>query len=248
MGALGVAGSSLSCFNTTFAGIKPAYPFSLGFWWYITSLASNQTIWTTALSSAVTEFHETYQDSTGHFVTRVGSNFTATATAGSVSRWYYVISRYISATNRRTTVLLPLESTVDEAQNVTSNTPASTFDRECILCQLQSSPGFASGIVAEMWRTDTDIQADGAALLLPTLFQLAYKGPWSISSIAERIVWYKSLRQSIADTSDTIDDPSFARNGRAGWGTLANNLLQAPHPPLASDYVYLNTLKQKLTP
>ena len=238
--------SSEGITNTTFGGITPAYPFTVGGWFMPLTTADGCFIWNAVNSANTTLFWGLFMNAAATVVTLYsGSVNLLSVNALTNGQWYYLIGRFISATNRRMTLLEPDLHAIEEVQSTTSNTPGA-FNNEAIGSLPASSALFSTGIVAEMWRTNTDIQPDGAALLVPTLLQLAYRGPYSISSISQNLVWYKSFRQSNVDVTDTIDDPCFALNGRMGWAASTTQPAPTTHPPLDSDYVYLNTLKQKL--
>lgn len=111
------------------------------------------------------------------------------------------------------------------------------MDAMAIGSQASATPTeFFDGRMAEIWYTNTDIQADGLQLQDALLRQLAYGGPFSVPHIAKDIVEYRSLRVHPDSRGDQPSEVYHGKFGRQIW-TNANGVTAGPHPPLPYWYV-----------
>lgn len=144
------------------------------------------------------------------------------------NKYVFLIGRFISAVNRRIAVLNPDGSAV-HGQNVTSKI-LTGIDNMTIGATVTSTvDNLFDGSISEFWYTNTDIQPDGAQLNDALLRQLAYGGPFSVSSIVKDIIEYRSMRIYPGD-GDVYQRRSFTWNNTNGVTTDS-------HPPLPYWYM-----------
>lgn len=153
---------------------------------------------------------------------------TALATTISTGVWYYLVARFISATNRRLSVYRA-DGFVEHAQNTTSTTPTGLSSEKH--GQLATETNLFNGLIAERWTANADIQADGGQLNEDLLRQLAFRGPFSIPQLSGLLVDYRSFRRGLGSDQDSAGDFSPTRQRlRQEWSN--NGALLAQHPPL----------------
>lgn len=232
MSAFFVSGSSQRLTNT--APPITGYPFTVGFYAEPTTNAVG-TLFCLTDTGTTNNYLMIRQSATSNFaiVARAGGTETAaTGAAVVLGQKFYVVGRFISATNRRLDILRTTQGIETHNQSTTSRAP--TGLDEMNLGALNTSGGlteFYDGHIGEFWFTNTDIQPDGAALTSPTLWQLAYGGPFSIPHVAQSIVEYRSLRKFPNVDGDEIGEWMSERFGRQTW---ANNggVTISRHDPL----------------
>lgn len=211
MSGLFANGSACQLQNTT--PPVTVLPMTFGCWVRPTDIASFRYVTGLSISGSATGYFGLYQwnDNTWNcFINNVGENY---AQAGAVTQnaWHFVVCRFITTTNRRIAVL-NANGTTAHAQSVTSQaTPAVNMITIGAFTNTQNDP--FSGQVAEWWYTNSDIQADGAALQDGTLMQLAYGGPFSLPHITKDIIEYRSMRQNqlLENPGENYVNPGRAR-------------------------------------
>lgn len=224
-----------------------AVPFTVGLWVRPTTTGTLRHFWSLG-DSASNLFPAAFsigQSAANAWIVQADVNTSATETtsAGAVTanQWAFVFARFITATNRRISVLQSDGSTA-HAQGTTSETPTS-IDIMSLGCYNGNSSGggafanFFDGQVGEFWYTNTDIQADAAQTQESLLRQLAYGGPFSVPHIAKDIVEYRSLRK--ATTSDRDNETEVYFRGpfsKRIWADVAS-VTVSHHPPLPYWYV-----------
>lgn len=209
-----------------------AYPFTVGAWIRPTTTGAIRTIWTAGLNT--TNYYALFQWNTNQWNCQSSAaGVDADCLGGTVTAnsWQFVIGRWISATNRRLSVI-NVAGTAAFAQNTTNQT--NTISSEFIGVDISGATSFFSGNIAEFWKTNTDIQADGAQLQDATLRQLAYGGPLSIPHIAADVVEYRSFRKS--PTFDELPEIYYGAKGIQAW-TNTNAVIVGEHPPLPYSFV-----------
>jgi hypothetical protein len=147
-------------------------------------------------------------------------------TAGS---WVHVVSRFLSATQRRIHHLRfgELTNQFNAATGATSRAPTG-MDTMTIGC-LNLSTGqtlFWDGIIAEYWMAKGDVNSDGVAMTAENAKHLAFDGPFGLSNI--NVVDYMSFRNGFA--ADGPED-RFCSLGHK-WAAV-NGPTAAPHPQLS---------------
>lgn len=211
------------------------YPFTVAMWAYPFTANTQVTMWSIRPSSGVADVFSIYKTSGGSWETAAIRSTAAVATVGGVTAnaWQYILVRFISATNRRISVLRSDGST-GHAQSTTSKTPTSgNLVAEEI--GAISTANFFDGIIAEYWKTNTDIQPDGAQLENELLSELAYDGPFSIPHIAKDLIDYRSLHEGLSSDEDEQGESYFGPLGLQTW-TKVNAPILGAHPPLQSPY------------
>lgn len=208
-----------------------AVPFTVGFWYNPTTAGVTATLFGIAANAADNSF-QVLRDATNVFSITAedvggfnGSN-AGTVTAG---KSYFLLGRFISATNRRLAVMDSVTGAVVHVQNTVSSTP--TLNNMAIggYTGLGGPSQFENGLISELWYTNTDIQLDGLALQDATMRQLAYGGPFSLPHIVNNIIEYRSFRKT-----PTFDELSEVQYGASGIQTWVNNgtATTGAHPAL----------------
>ncbi len=207
-----------------------AYPYTVGFWCKPrVSDANTHIYWVMVDTSDSTQYNAICK-STGDLWALLASAGGAAnqTTAGGITidKWAYVVARFISATNRRISVLRPTGDVV-QAQGTTSRAFPTSAETMALSTPVSN---FADADIAEYFYTNTDIQPDAGVLQEP-LRQLAYGGPFSVPYIAKDIIEYRSLRKHPTSDGDQIGEVYSGRSGRQTW-TNTNAATTCEHPPL----------------
>jgi hypothetical protein len=220
-------------------GLITGYPWTVGCWFNITTLGgTRRDIVTCTTSSSTSNAISIYTDTASHLITETDPEATV-GDLGAVSTgvWYYVIYRGISSTNRRSCVLVGSGSSAGATTHVqtTGSATASGMDRTSIGGSISSGVDRSSmiGVIAELFITNKDIQADGAQLSDGTLRQLAYSGPFSVPAAMNGLVEYRGFRNSLE--FEAGDDVLWGYNGKTVL-TKTNTVTLGPHPPLIEPY------------
>lgn len=207
-------------------------PFSVGFWCRPTVVTgAAKVVWGLFSSTSGVNYFDLFLGPAA-WTMEAGDGTDQQVTAGNAvaNNWHYIVLRYISATNRRICVLTTL-GIVTHGQSTTSCLPT-TIDREILGAgDVSGTPAtFMSGQIAEFWKTNTDIQADGLALQDATVRQIAYGGPFSIPHLRKDLVEYHSFRKTLSSDQFDGDNDIPPILGE----TLTNNggVTLAEHPPL----------------
>lgn len=220
------------------------YPISLGVWVRPTATTAFRGVWALTRTGDDTHRFALYTWSSSQWNALISVAGTDTSTIGgtiTANGWTYVVCRWISATNHRIDVLNNNGST-SHTQDTTSATPTSLTEL-AVGANSAGSEAFV-GSIAEMFYTNTDIQADGAALNDSTLRQLAYGGPFSVPHIVQDILEYRSFRKH-----PFRDEPTEVYYGGKGiqiW-TPTSTPTTGFHPPLPYSYVNSGQTKSVLT-
>lgn len=158
--------------------------------------------------------------------------------------WFFTLTRCISATNRRLSILNS-DGSAAHGQETTSMTPTG-IDTIAIGCLNINIPqDFLGGQVAEFWYTNTDIQADGIQTQDALLRQLAYGGPLSVPHIAKDIIEYRSFRKYQASDGDELSEVYSGSFGPQTWANV-NGVTNSAHPSLPYWYVKPNQVQTEL--
>jgi hypothetical protein len=206
------------------------YPITVGCW-VRPAAAGNvfRSIWQLSKAADPSDRFAMYQwtGSVWNTLVSVGNSDTS-CTGGTVTAtsWHYIVSRFISATNRRIDVLNANGSTA-HAQNTTSAAPASQAEIN-IAADTNVFDQF-SGLIADLWYANADVQVDGAALSDATLRQLAYGGPFSLPSLVANIQEYRSFRKH--PFLNEAGEVYFGARGVQNWTPTATPTIGF-HPPL----------------
>lgn len=229
MSALFVGGSSKRLVNTTSPIIAP--PFTIGMWvrsdtdngiqsyWFLGDSTSTNNYWRFGLFVGLW----TIVSAAG------GAENNDTSGVATLGQWAFTVSRIISATSRRASIL----DFGGNITNLSATTSRSPVANTMALGATESSTptDFASAAIGEFWITRTDVQPGGAAMQAPLLRQLAYGGPFSVPHVAKDIIEYRSLRVRPDSRGDSIGEVYHGAAGRQTWGNT-NSVTTAAHPPL----------------
>lgn len=223
------AASSQSLVNSTPAVLD--YPITVGCWFNQTNAAGTQTLWSLC-DTGVTNHYLVLSMTTSILAGAAAGgtqNNAATAALPGTGRWHFVIARFVSSTNRHLCAIFS-NGVFSHGSTVTARAPAG-LDAMGIGSLNHSTPtNFFSGLIGEIWYTNTDIQADGVQLNDATLYQLAFGGPFSLPHIAKDIIEYRSLRKAPVSDADEIGEVFHGR-GQQIW-TNTNGVTIGHHPPL----------------
>lgn len=236
MGVLFVAASTQRIWKGTGAGvgstIYTAVPFTVAIWMRSVSTGAERYAWLANQGASTSNYFAVGINAANAFIAQVNDGGQDEAAAGTVvaNRWFFVVARFISATNRRISVLSEIGA-ISHAQNTTSLTPTGV-DTE----QISGDNGFGSwwnGHIAEFWSVPADIQPGGAQLDNGLLFQLAYQGPFSVSTIGPQVFEYIDFQNSVyPGTQDTY----WGSRGAQQWAQV-NTPKNGLHPSLPYSYV-----------
>lgn len=219
-----------------------ALPLTVACWFYVSTLPSPfGCLWALEDSANASDDGWYVAATSGRVVVQQALNSVSgnaantTVNQWALNSWNFVVARYISATNRRLSVLLSTGLT-EHVQSVTSITPNAAANASSLGGTSASTRTlFLDGLIAEHWITNSDIQADGLALTDNLLRQLAYFGPFSVPRLAKNIVDYRSLRSSLGSDQDNLSD-YYSNGGRRKIWTNINGVIRGFHPQLATGY------------
>lgn len=218
-------------------------PWTVGFWVWLPSLSSNELVGLCAAASTNVRYSTLYSSGAGYTSrsTSGGTNASSVVPNAVAGTWTYMLSRYITTTNRRVDTI---EMGASGRQNDQDTASLSVAACDTILIGSvlsANSPvltALNNTIIAEYSLFNADIGPGGA---MDTAFmqQLALKGPFSIPYLADKLIDYRSFQRN---TDDRVDhgighkyqvgklQTNYVMTGSTG-------LRPGPHPPLASDYV-----------
>lgn len=171
--------------------------------------------------------------------TAAGTSRTATLTSVlAAGSWYFVVGRFISATNRRICVLGP-DGTITHAVNTNSSTPSGIDNYSIGAGYNSGGPDTRfSGLIAECALWNADPQADGTQLNNDLLRMMAFGGPFStgMNYLRGNLISYRSLEKSTGASDDVsrdsltdsaVDAPNWLNGTALSYGA---------HPPLPPTY------------
>lgn len=212
------------------------YPFTVGLW--VMPVSATAGAYFTLADTGTNNNQIMVEQSTTQIrISAVAGGTSAAATITTTftaNKWHYIVARAISSTNRRIAGVFPAGQTLHAASS-TSRAPTS-MDTLAIGAYENSSPGiFFDGMIAELWYTATDIQADGAQLQDSLLRQLAYGGPFSVPHIAKDIIEYRSFKSTLDSKYENWCEV-YSQSAKQNW-TNTNGVTIGPHPPLPGSYV-----------
>lgn len=160
------------------------------------------------------------------------SNTSSVVTIGTpvAGAWAFVLAECRSATNRRLSVINPTGATV-AVQDTVSILPTalSSFG----IGQTYNAGGFGSyaGTIAEV-SVLNDVIANGAAIDKALLYQIAYRGVWSVPALRGKLTYYAPLYQTLNGTAEGY----YQGNQPAIWTPGATCTLSQFNPPLSPGY------------
>jgi len=224
--------------------ITAYYPHTAACWVYPTTTGADRIIYAASNGTSSQSCLLEQSSSNQWGIAAVAGGTLNPTLVGTVTAnaWFFVIGRFISATNRRLAVLQPDGSTV-HAQNTLSRNP--TAPTTLTLGTNGSGTSAFGGRIGEFWCTNTDIQADNAQLQDWMLRQLAYGGPFSVPHIAKDIVDYRSFRVFPESRGDRVGEVYHGRFGRQTW-TNTNGVTIGAHPPLPYWYARPGQVRSQL--
>lgn len=232
MGAFFASASSQKLINS--ATPITAMPLSVGFWVYPTTTGTLRSFWSLCDTAGATNYLTLAQSSANSW--RLATTDDATplgAGIGTVTanQWAYVVGRFISATNKRYSVL-QYDGSIVQGQITTSDTPIG-LDTMALGCLNHSTPtNFFDGLLAEFWWANIDVQADGGVIQEHILRKLAYEGPYAFSHIQNNLVEYHSFRGHLGSDTFENDSDDFAVIPLLESLVNTNGVTIGPHPPL----------------
>lgn len=200
-------------------------------------------------------------DSSGRIVAAAQSGVSSVAAFGSPSgisanQWIFGLGRFISSTNRWVQGALfdsPDGGAVVSGQSSTTVAAPTGMDSNYLAAQeISSGPtNFFGGLIAEIWWLNGDVYgADPAASLNSAVVrELAQNGPFSIPSIANNLIEYRSLRSGGDSSWDRIR-AIYCPFGESKWIDIAGVSFNqvAPitpgwNPPLPMSFARPNQMK-----
>src|SRR5882757_96238 len=243
MSASFVTASNQRLFNA--ATPITGYPCSVGLWVRPTATGVASRIFQIADSASTNSFSLEVNTSNQFEIecnggTSIAIVTTPTFTSGN---WYYLVGRFISATNRRL-VVLSFDGAIGSISSVVNTTPTGLINMALGGDARTTAVNWFTGNVAEWWITNTDIQPDGTALSNQTLAKLAYNGPFSVPIVANNLVDYRPLRYELGSEEDSGLDYYQGRLGRKNW-VNTNGVTVGPHTPLITSQYNLLRIQEK---
>lgn len=217
-----------------------AVPFTVGCWVKLNSLpAAAAFAWglanTTAPPSVFNIGMTPTQWSFGCSNGGVNANISiGTPTTGA---WYFLLSRCITSTNRRADVLNPAGDIVSGV-DTTNLTPAVSVENIGDRALHAIEVGFPlDGHIAEWFKMNADIQADGLATQAALVRQIAYSGIFSVPHAIKNLIEYRSLRTIGSDQDNASDVYYTGPIGGSKW-TNTNVVKQGIDLPfMTSSYI-----------
>lgn len=213
-------------------------PFSVGFWAMFTTAGTTTALFTLCNNSTLGDNFAIRKDTANKILMRANVGTSAAdvtvATADTINTWFYVVARFISATNRKMAVLHS-DGLIEHAASGVTKTPPGV--NELLIGAVRTSGGVSlywPGRIAEMWWTNADIQPDGAQLDDSLVRQLAYHGPFSVPKIVPNLIEYHKMRRSSPAEFFNSED-YYGRFGPQLW-TDNGSVKRANHPPLPYEY------------
>lgn len=183
-----------------------ALPFTIGLWFYPTTMAATNILsW---FDSVAANDYAIGLTTTGLLIWG-GSTVTNFGTVA-VRTWNYLVFRGIAAANKRA-VVLPASGVPVHVQSTNATALTAT---NLYIASDQGIGSFFDGYIARFFLADIDVQADGTQLSNTTLYQLAYKGPFSIPHLASRVVEYEAWDTPIGGTQGSS---FYARYPQKTW-------------------------------
>jgi hypothetical protein len=225
--------------------VSTGYPLTMAAWINPADF-SNSTLFGFFSSGGTTNYVMLFKGSSGWSIAaNDGSSSNNAATgAATTNVWYFIVTRWVSSTNRWLDILNSDGSTA-HSQGTTSKAPTG-MNQLGVGARVYSTPdSFSNALIAEFWYADADIQADGGQLDDNLLRRLAYGGPFSVPHIAKDIVEYRSLRKALTSDSDDGNEV-YARNGVQTW-TQSGSPTVGPHCPVPYWYVKPRQTERILT-
>lgn len=224
------------------------YPFTVGIWVYQSDTNSGRTYFGLANNGALNNYFYLGSASGPSFQLWAQSGGTsqgANVTTLTSSTWNFVLGRFISATNRRISVV-NANGAAGHAQGTTNITPSGVNSLSIGRTPNSTPQFFHNGRLAEFWWADADIQGDNAQTQDSLLRQLAFGGPFSVPDVVNSIIEYHSLRSSLGSESDLGGESYYGKYGKQNW-TRANTPLAA-HCPLPYWYAKPPSIKRSIRP
>lgn len=207
------------------------YPFSVGMWVRLTAAADAQR----------TLFALSDTGSTGNYLalgmtTAEAAQVAAAAGGGQTNAnigtlvagvWAFILTRFVSATDRRASV-------VDATSSVTTSSSTSraptgmdmvTFGA---LKTSSAAAQFWDGAIAEAWIADGDVYpSEGQNTTRHAVLDLAYRGPFANPFLRDRVIEYRSFLQGIVSPGDLT---------RMQFTEVNGPIPVTDHPPLLPGY------------
>jgi hypothetical protein len=215
------------------SGWRPAYPYAVGMWAFPTATTAGQTLFGNGYTA-----NQTFERVTLSTTCTIGSNagggeVVATA-AGAITanQWYFVVGRFVSATERRISLYSP-STGVSHGNSATSSAPATDTTLIGANFSLNSAQNQFTGVIAEYWSTQgTDCWIPGNHFPNEVFLKLAFGGPFSIGLVDRSLLEYRSFRQGPVEFYGAGDRDLFTRRLQMQrWDRVAT-VYGGIHPPL----------------
>lgn len=238
MSAQFLRASSQRLVNSAPRLVSTGYPLSVGFWFNMLSVSATFNILFSYADTGADNHSLRIQIDASEIlaINAVAGGTSANgtiATAIVAGAWNYVVGRFITATNRRISCLRT--SGITHGQNTTSRAPTSLDTIALGISQDLTPDSPCDALIAEFWYADRDIQPGGGVLDNAMVKQLAFGGPLSVPIVANNIVEYLPLRDSLQGNQGDYAAPRFRRGN---W-TNTNGVILRQHPPLPTDYRHI---------
>lgn len=216
--------------------LASVYPWSAAMWCVPTTTNSGELLFIT--DAGFSNFFFLNQGGANWGIGASAAGSVTTQFGGSVNPGtpYFILGRFISATNRRMDIWDYNNNTITSIQDTVSKTPG-TMTGTGIGNDSNGGTLFA-GSISEFWLANIDVQPGGAVTDSAFLWYLAMNGgPWAVPRIAASIQQYKPLLQNF-----TAGPENYSRGVPPIW-TNVGVTLGAPIP-LGPGYIRPNNSRR----
>jgi len=214
-------------------GWRPALPYAIGMWAYPTANTSGQTLFATGQTGGQAGERVTL-GGTCTIGSNAGAGEVAATAAGTISinQWYFIVGRFVSATERRISMYSP---STGISHGLSSANSAPTTDTTVIGSNfsLNTAQNFFTGMIAEYWATQgADCWIPGSHFPNEVFLKLALGGPFSNALVDRSLLEYRSFRQGPVETFGAGPNDLLARRLQMQrWDQVAG-VLAGHNPPL----------------
>lgn len=236
----------VSSYLVNFAPTVLGYPFTVGMIFSLTNVGTVQrALWSLSDTATSTNYFEIRMNASEALFQVTASSAVAEEVTGLgftliPNQWTFVVARWISATNRRISILHQ-NGRADVGSGTTSLNPTG-IDLMMIgaVSTSQGRDAVSStawdGRIAEFWMTNSDAYPNSEENVNRSfMVALRNRGPFAFPHIANNIVEYRSFRKHPTHENDNPDEVYYISSQAIRW-TNVNNVRVAPHPPLVPQY------------
>lgn len=213
--------------------LATAIPFTVGMWSVPTSTNAGELCFITDV--AKNNYFEMIQGGGNWGVGCTQAGVAAQTFGGTVNinTPYFLLWRFITATNRRLDIWDYNNNAITSIQNTTSKTPVTPTQTG--IGADSTGATFFAGNIQEFWLANIDVMKGGGVTDITLLYQLALHGPWSVPIVANAVQQYNPFIQTLG-TGGMVQGENYSR-GKPPFWTNANTVLAPQFAPLSPNYL-----------